>query len=72
VTPRGHKKRKLEPEQERKLVAALDRNPLATNHQLAAAVNDTIAPRTVSDYLARADPPFTKKVIQDQEPEGEE
>ena len=28
-----------------------------------------VAARTVSDYLARADPPFTTKVIQDQEPE---
>ena len=30
---------------------------------------DKIAVRTVSDYLARAEPPFTTKVIQDQEPE---
>ena len=28
-----------------------------------------VAARTVSDYLARADPPFTTMVIQDQEPE---
>jgi hypothetical protein len=32
-------------------------------------VRDKIAARTVSDYLARANPPFSTKVIQDQEPE---
>ena len=51
------------------MLRTLDRNPHATNQQLAAAVDDAIAVRTVSDYLARADPPFTTKVVQDQEPE---
>ena len=32
-------------------------------------MRNKIAARTVSDYLARAHPPFTTKVIQDQEPE---
>ena len=32
-------------------------------------MRDKIAVRTVSDDLARAEPPFTTKVIQDQEPE---
>jgi transposase len=69
VTPRGHKQRKLDSKQEAKLQRTLDLNPLATNKDLARAVGNEIAPQTVSDYLARADPPFTRKRIQDQEPE---
>ena len=52
-----------------KLCKALDQNSIATNRQLRAVVRNKIAARTVSDYLARAHPPFTTKVIQDQEPE---
>ena len=69
VTERGHRERKLDEKQERKLVATLDANPLATNRELAAAVGDVITERTASDYVARARPVFTRKVIQDQEPE---
>ena len=69
VAPRGHKKRKLDSGEEVKLCSALDRDSTATNRQLRAVVRDKIAVRTVSDYLARADPPFTTKVTQDQEPE---
>lgn len=69
VTPRGHKERKLDEKQEAKLQRALDANPFLKNRDLAAAVGGAIAERTVSDYLARADPPFTTKVVQDQEPE---
>lgn len=43
--------------------------PFTSNRDLAAAVGGAIATRTVSDYLACADPPFTAKVAQDQEPE---
>ena len=67
--PRGHKKRKLDSSEEAKLCRALEQNPTATNRQLRAAVRNKIAVRTVSDYLRRANPPFTTKVIQDQEPE---
>jgi transposase len=69
VTPRGHRKRVLDSEQVAILESTLDQNPLATNRDLAAAVDNVIAPRTVSLYLKRADPPFTTKVIQDQPPE---
>jgi transposase len=69
VTERGHKPRALDSKQEHKLVATLDRDPMATNRELAAAVGGAIAERTVSDYVARADPPFSTKVVQDQEPE---
>jgi len=51
------------------LCSALEQNSTTTNRQLSAVVHGKIAARTVSDYLARADPPFTTKVIQDQEPE---
>ena len=69
VAPRGHKKRKLNDVEAAKLCKALDQNSIATNRQLRAVVRNKIAARTVSDYLARAHPPFTTKVIQDQEPE---
>jgi transposase len=69
VRPRGHKQRRLDAKQERKLRSALKQNPWATNRQLKAAVGGEIAERTVSDYLARADPPYTRKVVVDQEPE---
>jgi len=54
---------------EAKLWRTLDRNPFATNRDLAAAVGNKISERSVSDYLARAKPCFTAKVVQDQEPE---
>ena len=69
VAPRGHKKRKLNDVEAAKLCKALDQNSIATNRQLRAVVRNKIAARTVSDYLARAHPPFTTKVIQGQEPE---
>src|SRR3954469_11511124 len=69
VAPRGHKKRKLSSGEEVKLCRALEQNSTATNRQLSAVVRGKVAARTVSDYLAREDPTFTTKVIQDQEPE---
>ena len=69
VQPRGHKQRKLDSKQEAQLLHTLDTNPLATNRDLARAVGYAIAKQTVSDYVARADPPFTRKRVQDQEPE---
>ena len=69
VTERGHRGRKLDERQEVKLQHALDAHPFTSNRDLAAVVGGVIAPRTVSDYLARANPPFTAKVAQDQEPE---
>jgi transposase len=69
VAPRGHKKRKLDSDEQARLYSSLDRNPFATNQQLRARVGNKIAASTVSRYLARANPPFTAKVAQDQEPE---
>jgi len=69
VAPRGHRKRKLDQADERKLRRTLARDPCASNTTLAAAVDHKIDPSTVSRYLARMDPPYTQKVIQDQEPE---
>ena len=69
VAPRGHKKRKLDSAEQARLYSSLDRNPFTTNQQLRARVGNKIAASTVSRYLARAKPPFTAKVAQDQEPE---
>jgi len=66
---RGHRKRKLEPAEERKIQNFADRHPFVTNKRLAALVDSKIAPRTVSDVLARAQPPFTPHTSVNQEPE---
>ena len=67
---RGHKKRKLlDSGEEVKLCRTLEQNSTSTNRQLSAVVRGKVATRTVSGYEARADAPFTTKVIQDQEPE---
>ena len=52
-----------------RLYSSLDRNLFTTNQQLRARVGNKIAASTVSRYLARAKPPFTAKVAQDQEPQ---
>lgn len=69
VTERGHKPRALDAKQERKLVAALDRDPYATNRVLAQRAGVDVSESTVSRTLARAQPAFSEKVVQDQEPE---
>ena len=45
VTERGHKKRKLSPAAEGKLLQALKANPSASNTNLARAVDNVIKPR---------------------------
>ena len=67
VTERGHKKRKLSPAAEGKLLQALKATPSASNTDLARAVGNVIKPRTVSDILARQTPRITTKVPIDQE-----
>ena len=54
----GHRGRKLDERQEARLQQTLDAKPFTSNRDLAAAVGGVIATRTVSDYLARADPPL--------------
>lgn len=66
---RGHKKRKLSEKEEKRICTHLDKHPDATNEQLVKTVGEKISPRTVSDVLARASPPFSKKKFSDQEPE---
>ena len=51
------------------MYSSLDQNPFATNQQLRARVGNKTPASTVRRYLARAKPPFTAKVVQDQEPE---
>ena len=66
---RADTRRELDSREEVKLCRTLAQNSTATDRQLSAVVRGKVAARTVSDHLARADPPFTTKVIQDQEPE---
>lgn len=66
---RGCKKRKLSEKEEKRICTHLDKHPDATNEQLAKTVGEKISPRTVSDVLARASPPFSRKKFSDQEPE---
>lgn len=69
VQPRGHKRRRLTSAEERKVCARVDKNPNSTNRQLAHLVDNKVVPRTISDVLARANPPVVRKVFVDQEPE---
>jgi len=69
VAPRGHKKQKLNSDDQARLWRALDQNPFATNRELRGVVENKISECSVSRYLARAKPCFTAKVVQDQEPE---
>ena len=65
VAPRGHKKRKAgQWGGGQSCAGLLNKHSTATDRQLSAVVRGKVAARTVSDYLARADPPFTTKVIQ--------
>lgn len=57
---RGCKKRKLSEKEEKRICTHLDKHPDATNEQLAKTVGEKISPRTVSDVLARASPPFSR------------
>ena len=69
VTPRGHKKRNLNEEEEQLIQAKLDDDPYLTNHQLASLVDGKICDQTVSDIIHRCDPPFTQKVPFERHPE---
>lgn len=63
------KRRKLSKTEERRICTHLDKHPDATNEQLAKLVQNKISPQNVSNVLARASPPFTRKKFVDQEPE---
>ena len=69
VTPRGHKKRNLNEEEEQLIQGKLDDDPYLTNHQLASLVDGKICDQTVSDIIHRCDPPFTQKVPFERHPE---
>lgn len=62
------RKRLLTKEEELKLASELDLNPELSNRELAALVDNKIAPRTVSDYLLSQKPPFVRKHPSDEEP----
>ena len=63
------RKRKLSGIEETRVSTHLDKHPDATNEQLAKVVKNKIRPRTVSDVLARASPPFSRLKFVDREPE---
>ena len=54
--------------EEEKLIETLEETPELSNQDLAAVVDNKIAPSTVSHYLLRQDPPFTRKTPSDEEP----
>jgi len=62
------RKRVLSSDEENFLAESLDQNPELSNEDLAALVDYKIAPRTISDYLHRRDPPFVRKLPSDEEP----
>jgi hypothetical protein len=68
VAPRGHKRRKLNNGDVRKIDRLLTRDPAMTNVEIANKLGDKIAPRTVSHYTLRFDPPFGVKKFTDREP----
>jgi transposase len=69
VQPRGHRELSLTKRERVKLERHTDKHPFTTNRELSALVGNKIAPRTVSDYLKRACPRFTRKQPERQEPE---
>jgi transposase len=65
LQPKGHRKRKLTVEEERKICRRLDNNPLLTNQQLQASVDEKVSLTTISRTLQNAQPKFTSKKIED-------
>jgi len=66
--PRG-RKRPLSEAEERHVAARLATHPFATNAELAAMTHDRVRSRTVSDVLARREPPFTRKSATSRDPD---
>ena len=67
----GHspgRKQILTSEEESNLIENLEENPELSNEDLAAIVDNKISPRSVSNYLKRQNPPFTRKIPLDEEP----
>ena len=69
VTPRGHRKKNLNEQEEQLIKDKLDDDPYLTNHQLASLVDGKICDQTVSTIIHRCDPPFTQKVPFERHPE---
>lgn len=62
------RKRLLSQEEEEKLVLEIENNPELSNIDLAAVVDNKIAPSTVSDYLRKQNPLIVSKTPSDEEP----
>ena len=53
VTPRGHRKKNLNEQEEQLIKDKLDDNPYLTNHQLALLVDGKICDQSVSNIIHR-------------------
>ena len=62
------RKRVLSSDEEKILADALDQDPELSNEELAVLIDYKVAPRTISHYLHRQEPPFVRKVPADEEP----
>ena len=54
--------------EEAELIEKIDNNPELSNEDLSAVVDNKITPRSVTNYLKRQNPPFTRKAPLDEEP----
>lgn len=63
------RKRTLTPEQERRVCQRVDDDPSLSNRKLSRVTRPPLTPRTFSNILHRASPPFTRKKPIDREPE---
>ena len=62
------RKRVLCKEEEAKLIETLEETPELSNQDLAAVVDNKIAPSILFHYLLKQYPPFTRKTPSDEEP----
>lgn len=62
------RKKALTSEEEAELIEKIDNNPELSNEDFAAVVDNKITPRSVTNYLKRQNPPFTRKAPLDEEP----
>jgi transposase len=55
--------------EQRRVRSRLDKNPFATNIELASTVGNKVSRWTVGRVISHSEPPFTRKRVIDQEPE---
>ena len=57
----------MKSEEEAELIEKIDNNPELSNEDFSAVVDNKITPRSVTNYLKRQNPPFTRKAPLDEE-----